>query len=572
MKKQYLSDDFRTGFSIKSKLITGFVLIIIAMGTISLITYSQLRSSLSEMGEMVESAIIANGIITDNGIAVAKAVSDYALDKIPEKKEIILELVKVEEEKIQKLKQLTKNEDGSRLIEIVVDRYADYRENVEKAIMYSDSKDSAKYIESNAASKKLIGYVTLSLQGLIKNELNYNALQKEKLTQSAALMGKIIFFLIFLVATSSVIGALILTNKIAGMIKMLASYARDIAEGQLHINQMQITSRDDLSILVKAFNKMGDNLRGIISKIGENSNNIAHSSEFLKSNSEESSKAIEQIAISIKQISEGAVDQTEKSERSFNIAKKLYEGNKKVYEDTNSVLLSSETATKAAICGNDKMKELLQQIEVIEEKIQDTYSVSDVLKSKSTEIKKVVETITNMASQTNLLSLNAAIEAARAGIHGKGFAVVADEIRKLAQSSTDATKEITTMLTDIQETSSQLASSMMIGVKEVKEGAQLANEAKVSFDEIVDTSKDVDLRVKDISSEIEKMVNGIREVEEMSYIITQLAKESSDESSHVAAAVEEQSAGLQEIASYASLLSEMADELKIMVSQFKISD
>ena len=571
MKKvTYLAGIKGASFSIKAKLIMGFAVIIFVMGLISLFAYAKLQASLTEMSEMVESAIIANTIITDNGIAVANAISVYSLDKTPENKAIIMDLLDENDEKISELRVYTKNEDGIRLIDATVKRLDDYRMNVEKAIAFSDSKDSAGYIEANAESKKLIGYVGLTLQELLKNELNYNAIEKDRLTAAAIVTGQMVLVSILLIAIISITGAIILTNKITGMIAKLAHHAQSIADGNLLATQIKADSRDDLSILVKAFNKMGDNLRTIIGKISDNSNNIARSSEFLKQNSEESSKAIEQIAISIKQISEGALDQTEKSERTFNIAKKLNESNKKAYEDMNKVLSSSSMATHAANNGNVKMTALLEQIVVIEEKIISTHTVSDVLNLKSTEIKKVVDTITNMASQTNLLSLNAAIEAARAGIHGKGFAVVADEIRKLAQSSSDATKEITTMLNDIHSTSQELASSMMVGVNEVKEGAQMASAAKDSFGEIVNTSKDVDNRIKDISAEIEKMVEGIKEVEEMSYVISQLAKGSSDESTYVAAAVQQQSAGLQEITSYASILSEMSEDLKLMVSQFVI--
>ncbi|PKM68335.1 MAG: methyl-accepting chemotaxis protein [Firmicutes bacterium HGW-Firmicutes-2] len=555
-------------FSIKAKLIMGFAIIIFVMGLISLFTYAKLQASLVEMSEMVESAIIANTIITDNGIAVASAISVYSLDKTPENKQIIMDLLDENDKRVSKLRLYTKNEDGIRLIDATVKRLDDYRINVENAITYSDNKDAAGYIEANAESKKLIGYVGLTLQELLKNELNYNAIEKDRLTAAAVVTGQMVLISIILVAVISITGATILTNKITGMIAKLAHHAQSIADGNLLATQIKANSRDDLSILVTAFNKMGDNLRTIIGKISENSNNIAHSSEFLKQNSEESSKAIEQVAISIKQISEDALDQTEKSERTFNIAKKLNEGNKKAYEDISKVLSSSNMATDAANNGNIKMNALLEQIVVIEDKIVSTHTVSDVLNVKSTEIKKVVDTITNMASQTNLLSLNAAIEAARAGVHGKGFAVVADEIRKLAQSSSDATKEITTMLNDIHSTSQELASSMMVGVKEVKEGAQMASAAKDSFGEIVNTSKEVDNRIKDISAEIEKMVEGIKEVEEMSYVISQLAKGSSDESTHVAAAIEQQSAGLQEITSYASILSEMSEDLKLMVRQF----
>jgi methyl-accepting chemotaxis protein len=147
---------------------------------------------------------------------------------------------------------------------------------------------------------------------------------------------------------------------------------------------------------------------------------------------------------------------------------------------------------------------------------------------------------------------------------------VADEIRKLAEGSSNATKEITGMLKEIQNGSLALANSMIVGVNEAKEGTQMANAARDAFSEIMNTSKDVDTHIKGIAIEIENMVYGIKEVQEMGDIISKIARESSEGSELVAASVEEQSAGLQEITSSASVLSEMAEDLQRMVSQFKI--
>ncbi|PKM96342.1 MAG: methyl-accepting chemotaxis protein [Firmicutes bacterium HGW-Firmicutes-1] len=572
-KENSFNNLMRISISLKAKLIMGFTVIVIVMGSISLITYSKQQSSLQQMDGMVESAIIANSIIKDGDQVLqgGKGIATYTISKTPEDKKAVMDLLKMNEDKMLELKKYINNKNGISFFEATEKLFISYRENVEKSLEHIDNKNSTELLISKKNATQIFGYMQSNLQELIRNELDYNSIEKMRLNKAAEMTGKIIFGLILLVGGLSIFGAVLLTNRITGMITKLARYAQEIADGNLQVEEIQVHSKDDLSILANAFNKMGQNLRTIIGKISENSNNVANSAEFLKSNAEENSKAVEQIAVSIIHISEGAVNQREQSEKTFKIATNLYEGNKKVYEDTNKVLLSSEKATNAANVGNDKMVALLNQIEVIEEKIVATQSVSEDLKEKSSEIKKVLDTISNMASQTNLLALNAAIEAARAGTHGKGFAVVADEIRKLAEGSSNATKEITEMLRDIQNSSEELAGSMLVGVKEVKEGTQMANDARDTFSEIVNTSKEVDIHVKEISMEIEKMVERIKEVEEMSYLITEVARESSEESEHVAASVQEQSAGLEEISASVSILSEMAVDLQMMVGQFKIN-
>ncbi|MHB8064715.1 MAG: methyl-accepting chemotaxis protein, partial [Ruminiclostridium sp.] len=302
----------------------------------------------------------------------------------------------------------------------------------------------------------------------------------------------------------------------------------------------------------------------------ENSNKVAHSAEMLKSNAEQSTEAIEQVALSIAQVAQGAAEQSEHSNNTVVVVNELYESNKKVYENAHNILETSDRATKAAKAGNDKMVLLLNQISVIEEKIVATQFVTEIMKNNSDEIKKILETITNIASQTNLLALNAAIEAARAGEHGKGFAVVADEVRKLAEGSANATKVITDMLKEIQLDSQHVADSMSARVSEVKYGMQMAGEAREAFKEIVSTSKDVDVQIKSITEEIEKMVGEIQRVEGMSKNILNIASRSATGSHEVASAVEQQTAGLQEIASSSNILSNMADELQKMVNQFRL--
>ena len=196
--------------------------------------------------------------------------------------------------------------------------------------------------------------------------------------------------------------------------------------------------------------------------------------------------------------------------------------------------------------------------------------MTDILKQRSEDIGEILQVITQIFEQTNLLSLNASIEAARAGEFGRGFAVVADEVRKLAEGSAKAVGDITSLLQEIQNKSAQVAEGVQAEVEDVRVGTRLAEEARIAFDKILDTSKETDSHVKDIVQDIHNMITEIKKVEELSQTIAAIAEQSSASSQEVSASTEEQTASSEEIVSSALALSNMAKDLESMIQYFKL--
>lgn len=558
--------------SIKVKLITCIVIIGLLTGTASIISNFVIEKSIHKLDGMIETTVLANRIINslDDLVDVQGALSQYVFSKDENKLKEVETNTALINDNIILLKAYVEHEAGQERVNRLEKQLKTCINEIHVLLDAAKNGDSRKAIVKKEKVLQIIGFIKTGTQELIQSELDHQQIQKAELQKQTTLTRILLIVLILVIIILSITFTGMYIGKIAGAINMLANNAQLIAEGDLKVSNIKVKSKDEILSLAESFNLMGANLRSIIKGINKSSDNVANSAEVLKCGAVQSSETIQVISTTMQQVSSGAQTQSTQTRQVVHVIDQLLEGNRRISGNVKSVLETSDEAMHAAIDGNEKLKSLMYQIQVIQEKIINTHSITNTLKKRSYELEKVIDTVSKIASQTNLLSLNASIEAARAGEHGKGFTVVAYEIQKLANNSQAAVNVIAEILKDIKYQLEQVNESMAIGVSEVEEGTEIAQKASLAFEKIKNTSEHVDFQVKDTNNEITNMVKDIEQVRDTSYKISLITDQFSNSSQDVAAAVEEQMAGLQEVAASASSLSDMAVELKNIVSQFRL--
>ncbi|MEW4192859.1 methyl-accepting chemotaxis protein [Bacillus altitudinis] len=377
----------------------------------------------------------------------------------------------------------------------------------------------------------------------------------------------IIVFSVTLIVAGTLI--FFIVRSISSRLSNLARFSKKVSEGDLR-DKLQIQSDDEIGQVGKGFNTMIDSLRSLIGAVQTSVENVASSSEELTASAGQTSKATEHITLAIEQFSTGNESQNDKVESSSEELEEMNRGLQHMNESAESITASSIKSTEIAGEGGQLVEKTASQMNVIDQSVKKAENVISALESKSKDITQILGVINGIADQTNLLALNAAIEAARAGESGRGFSVVAEEVRKLAVQSANSAKEIENLIKEIVQDIDVSQEVFTAVNQEVQSGLSFTEQTKVSFHNIFDMTKEISDQLQTMNRTVVQLSKGSAHVSEAVREIADVSRESSANIQDIAASAEEQLASMEEISSSSATLSSMAEELRDLISKFKV--
>lgn len=560
--------------SIQKKLNIAFISLIVLLlvsSAVAMINSARVKSKVDEaLDQRVEQIRTIDEIRVGLGLQ-GKFVRQLMTNNTSDVKEQLDYYANYVDEQITKLDKISTTKTMDTYLEEIKIHNDDFNTNMSVFLEYMDTNNRAE------AENLLEGDLTKANKGILEVAEKMTDFQDKKLkeikkeTNSALTLSNITS--IVLLVISLILGIYLMfyvRRKIVEPLKEMVGVSQQIAEGNLALEDVEVSSKDEIGQLTEANNTMKNSLRTLITHIQANTEHLSAAAEELSASTEEVTATTEEMASRSSETLQASSSAATAANESAKATEETATGVQRIAESTQILNDSSVDTLKTAQSGSEIIHRANEQMNTINISSQMVNELVQKLSRQTVEIEKITNVITDITAQTNLLALNAAIEAARAGEHGKGFAVVADEVRKLAEESNASANQIVEVIKEIKLDTKNVENAAGDSLDSVKDGVEIIGKAGNAFRDIVAAVQQMTNQIQEISATSEELSASAEQVSASAVEIAQAANISTSNVENIAAALEEQTATMEQVNGVAIELSQNAQELQEEIQKFKI--
>ena len=550
---------------------------ILSIILIGFYAYSQEKSMADDMKIIYEDKFIPNNWISDaidTNLRIDRILIEMMFSEDLDEKKALQEEMNEDVEEVLANFSTYENMDLSMEERNEITKFYDAVEDltgkqdavIELAVKGDNEKAYALYLSNIKEPRKNLVEALHNLKDIKETQ---TATISTKNLEKANETGERIILMVIIVAILIIGLAYVFSRAILIPVRELLQNIQQAQKGNFTV-RANYQSKDELGSVVKTFNNMMSTIQGALGNVHKSAVEVGDNASNLSANIEQTSTTTGHVVASIQEIASGSEQTKNALENSSIILNEVTSSVSAIQGELINIEKIAGHSLEEAQTGATTISSNVEQMEKIQQSIIDSNQVIESLSRQVGEVDNILKVVNSISEQTNLLALNAAIEAARAGEHGKGFAVVADEVRKLAEQSLASTKSISEILSNIKQNTTRTVENMDVVLEEANKGLDATHSSADKFNEIYSGTTNMVPLITHMSNKMEEMTKSLSQFVDNTDEILHIAINNAANSEEVSASTEQQMNATEYMQKSAQALDKVATDLNEVLQEFKI--